>query len=72
MKESQGKNLEAETDVESMEECYLKLFPHSFLSLLSYTILDHKPRGDSIHSGLNPTTSIINQKNALKTYLLTR
>lgn len=62
MKESQGKNLETETDVESMEECYLRLFPHSFLSLLSYTILDHKPRGDSTHSVLDPTTSIINQK----------
>lgn len=69
MKESQGKNLETETDVESMEECYSRLFPHSFLSLLSYTILDHKPRGDSIHSVLDPTTSIINQKKCPKDLL---
>lgn len=71
MKESQSTNLETEIDVEAMEKCYLRLFPHSFLSLLPYTIVDHKPRGDSINSGLAPTTSVITKKKkkTLKTSL---
>ena len=41
----------------------------SYRSLLSYTAQDHLPRGDTIHSGLSPPTSIADQENAPYTCL---
>lgn len=34
------------------------------LSLLSYSMQDHLPRDWAAHSGLSPSTSIINQEHA--------
>lgn len=63
MVENEGKNLEAVTEAEAREKHYL-LTPQGLLSLLSYIQYCHMLRGGTIHGGLCPSTSIINQKNA--------
>ena len=45
---NQDKNLEAGTEVEAMEECWLLACSHSVLRLLFYTSQGHLPRGDVI------------------------
>ena len=41
------------------------LAPHDLLSLFSYRIQDHQPRGDTIYHGLDPSRLITNLINAL-------
>ncbi|KAL6032532.1 hypothetical protein STEG23_023306, partial [Scotinomys teguina] len=45
---TQGRNLEAGTDAEAMEECCW-LAPGGLLSLISYRNQSHQPRGDIVH-----------------------
>ena len=54
--ETQGRNLKVGTEAEGMDP--------NFLSLLSYTTLDHKCRSRAAHSELGPLTSTISQDNA--------
>lgn len=55
---TQDRNLEIATEAETMDECF------SWLSqLLSYTLQDNLPRDSTTYSGLDPSTSIINQEN---------
>lgn len=46
---NQDKNLEAGTEVEAMEECWLLACSHSILRLLFYPSQGHLPRGDVIN-----------------------
>lgn len=55
---TQDRNLEIATEAETMEECFSRLE-----CMLSYTLQDSLPRDGTTHSGLNPSTSIINQEN---------
>lgn len=50
---SLGRNLEAGTDAEVIEECYC-LIPHGFLNMILNRNQDHQPRSVCIHSGLGP------------------
>jgi hypothetical protein len=51
-----GKNLEAGTEVQAMKEhCLLSRLP-----FLSFTSQDFLPKGDTVLSGLDPPTPIIN------------
>lgn len=66
--ESQGRDLEARNEADAMEECYSLAFASmALLSLPSYTIQNHQPRGSSTHSEVYPSTSIITQENAPQT-----
>jgi len=47
-----GRNLEAGTEAEAMEEHCLLIFSPGWSSFIQ----DHLPRGDAAHSGLNPST----------------
>ena len=58
---TQGRNLRHELKHRSAAHW---LAPLGLLSLLSYTIQDHSPRGGISHSGLGPLTLIITQENA--------
>lgn len=57
-----GKNLEAGTEVEAMEELWLLACSHSTLRLLFYTSQGHLPRGDVTDGWAGPSQpSNINQ-----------
>lgn len=63
LKELRGKNLEEETEADAIEEwclCGLR-------SLWSYITQDYLPGGSIIYNCRNSITSVINQKNILKT-----
>lgn len=44
-------------------ECCLLACSHGLVSWLSYTTLDHPPRGDTANSVLDPSTSVTNPEN---------
>lgn len=52
----QSRNLEAETEAETMEEHYLL----ACLRLLLYTTQDHLSRGGTAHNKMSPPTLVIN------------
>lgn len=56
---TQNRNLEIATEAETMEESFSRIS-----QLLSYTLEDNLPRDGPTYSGLDPSTSIINQENA--------
>jgi len=56
---TQNRNLEIATEAETMEESFSRLS-----QLLSYTLQENFPRDGPTYSGLDPSTSIINQGNA--------
>ena len=61
----QGRNLEAGTDAEDVEECCLLLLLfslHGLLSLISYRTQDHLPRDGTTYGGLGPSSLITNLK----------
>ena len=63
---TRGRNVEAETEAEAMEECCLLAclwLASGFLSYFYYTTQDHLPRDATTHSGLGPL-STNNQENA--------
>ncbi|EGV99603.1 hypothetical protein I79_006008 [Cricetulus griseus] len=64
IKGSQGRNLEAGADAEAVEDAAYRIPPHSFLSLISYSIQDHQPRDGTTHNGQSPSKLIINLENA--------
>lgn len=68
--ETQGRNLEAGTEVETIGEPLLPGWlpmtcSHAMLSLLSSTTREHLPRGDTAYSELGPSARIINKDNTL-------
>lgn len=60
---TQGRNLQAWTEVESIEECCLLDYP----LFEAYSVFF--PRHSTIHSEPNPSTSTVNQNNALQANL---
>lgn len=63
---TQGKNPEAEAEVEAMEEwCFLvySFWLKLMLSQFSYANQDHLPRGGTTHSKLCPHASVRHQEN---------
>lgn len=62
IKRSQDRNLESGTKAETIEKHCYWLEPRGLLSILSYKTQGHLPRDGTTHSGLDPPTSIINQK----------
>lgn len=59
----QGKNREAETEVDPWRKTRFMGFSLGSLSLLSYGTIHHLPTGGTLHSGLGPPTLIMNQGN---------
>lgn len=62
-----GWELKAGTEAESLENSIYWHVLHGFLSLVSYMIQNHLPRGGNTHNGLGLPMSIINQENNLQT-----
>lgn len=56
MEEEQGRNLEAETEAQTVGEGCLLPVSSSLLSLLSFTPQDHMPRVGTIHIELDSPT----------------
>lgn len=50
---------------EAMEESCYQLTPHSLLSLLSYMVQDHQPRGSISYRDLGPPTPQSSRKQCL-------
>lgn len=61
---AQGRNLDVGSEACATEETVYWLAPHALLSLLSFTVQSHLPRGDCTHSGLGPPTTIIKNPHA--------
>lgn len=74
MKGSQGSNLGAGTDTEAVEECCLRGLPLMACSACGLFVLstqNYLSRGSTTHSGLGPSTTIINQEDDVHTGNLT-
>ena len=69
MKGSQGRNLEAGTEVEAMRIHAYGLVIHGLLSLLFYSTQEYQPRVGITFSDLGPPTSIINYEDAPHAFL---
>jgi hypothetical protein len=63
IKASQDRNLRQEMKQKSWSNVAYWLALHGLLSLWSFTIQDHLPRGDVILRELGPPTSIMKQEN---------
>lgn len=62
IEESQGRNLEAGSDAEAMEEYCLQACSSWLAQPSSYRTKDHQPRDGTTHRGLGPPIFIINKK----------
>lgn len=60
---TKDKNLESETETETMKECCSLTCSHGFFSSLPYIHHNHLPKGKNTYSGLGLPTSIINLEN---------
>lgn len=56
---------QAGTAAEAMEESCYQLAPHGLLSLLSYMVQDHQPRGSTSYRELGPPTPQSSRKQCL-------